>query len=319
MKEQEQIERYFSRPGGRKDVIAGVGDDCAVVAPPAGKQLAISCDTMVENVHFLSDMPAKAVAYKLVASNLSDLASMGAIPAWMTLSLSAPQVDEAWLEHFSASLFDIADYYGLQLIGGDTTSAPVKMLSLTIHGFIPEGKSMYRSGAQAGDFIYVTGTLGDSGLGLACLKNQFELTSMQRAYALQRHYYPTPRVLLGQTIRDVATSCTDLSDGLATDLPQLLTASNLGAHIALEQLPLSKVMQEAVSSEQAINFALSSGEDYELLFTVSSINKLMVESAAQDADVNITCIGQVHAHKDLRYFYHEKPWVVSCSGYEHFS
>jgi thiamine-monophosphate kinase len=318
MKEFEQIKRYFSKPPTRRDVLLGVGDDCAIVNSPEGKQLAISCDTMVEDVHFFKTMPARALAHKLVASNLSDLAAMGAVPAWITLSMSMPEMDAPWLETFSAALHEITDYYGMNLIGGDTTYSPIMVLSVTIHGFLPSGKGMRRSGAGLGDFIYVTGYLGDAALGLQHLKQAKELSPLQIAYAVERHYYPTPRVLLGQSIRDVVTSCTDLSDGLSIDLPQLLEASGHGGQIHLDKLPLSKVMQQACSIEQAFDLALHGGEDYELLFTAPANQRMLVEASAQDADVKITCIGQVQGAQTLQYIYHNQPWDVTVSGYEHF-
>lgn len=318
MKEFELIERYFSPHKNRKDVVLSIGDDAAIVTPTQGRRLAISSDTMVEGVHFFPDIPPEALAHKILAVNLSDLAAMGAEPAWFTLNLSLPKVRPAWLEKFSAGLFKTAQYYGVQLIGGDTTSSSVLTLSLTIQGYLPENKGMVRSGANIGDWIFVTGQLGDSGLALSYLQNKTELSAGHVTSVLDRHYYPEPRVLAGQVIRDHATSCIDLSDGLASDLKHILNASEVGAVINLDQLPLSKAMQSSLDLESSLTMALTGGEDYELLFTIPAANRQAVVDVLSASNLSATCIGQITSGNDTSYRYEDKHWRLDVAGYQHF-
>ena len=225
------IARYFDRvKSARLDVETGIGDDCALLHIPEKKTLAISTDTLVAGNHFLPDIDPADLAYKALAVNLSDLAAMGAEPAWLTLALTLPEVDETWLEAFSDSLFVQLDYYDMQLIGGDTTRGPLSM-TLGIHGFVPPGRAMKRAGAKPGDWIYVTGTPGDSAAGLAVLQNRLTVDEPSDAdYLLARHLRPMPRVLQGQALRDLATSAIDLSDGLISDLGHILKASGCGTY-----------------------------------------------------------------------------------------
>ncbi|HCE50306.1 MAG TPA: thiamine-phosphate kinase, partial [Shewanella baltica] len=229
MKEFQLIECYFSNRGPtRRDVKLGIGDDCALVQPAENKSIAISCDTLVENVHFFPDMPPAALGYKALAVNLSDLAAMGAEPAWMTLALTLPEVDETWLSGFSEGLFEAADYYGIALIGGDTTRGP-RAINITVHGQVPQGKALTRHGAKAGDWIYVTGTLGDSALGLDIIRGAQQARAEHKEFLINRHYRPTPRVLAGQALRSLASSAIDLSDGFISDIGHVLKASAVGA------------------------------------------------------------------------------------------
>ncbi|MBL6734820.1 MAG: thiamine-phosphate kinase [Shewanellaceae bacterium] len=320
MQENEIIERYFVKNRQRHDVLLPIGDDCAVVKPTPDTEIAISCDTMIEGVHFLSDAPAAAIAHKLVASNLSDLAAMGAEPAWMTLSLSLPKADANWLDAFSLSLFDMADYYGIQLIGGDTTTAPLKVLSLTVHGLLPKGQALRRTGAQVGDWLYVSGTLGDAALALHSLTQTSSQRVVSDAWAIEHHYHTQPRVRLGQILRHHASSCTDISDGLMTDAAQLMMASGVGALITLEQLPLSTVMQQKMPMQQALEYALYGGEDYELLFTIPVHRKSILESAVKDLRVPVTCIGQVKRQPDVAYRWQGQPWEAQSDAvFQHFT
>lgn len=240
MKEFQLIDNFFSGRGPqRRDVLLGIGDDCALLRPGENQTLAISVDTLVENVHFLPDMPAEDLGYKALAVNLSDLAAMGAEPAWMTLALTLPSVDELWLKRFSDGLLDAAQYYGIALVGGDTTRGP-KSITITVNGQIPAGKALTRSGGRNGDWIYVTGSLGDSALGLALLQGKHDARPEHQAYLVGRHYRPTPRVLAGQALRGLASSAIDLSDGLVSDIRHLLNATGLGAVIHVDQLPCPK-------------------------------------------------------------------------------
>lgn len=292
--EFELIARYFDRKTtNRRDVATGIGDDCALLNLAANQTLAISVDTLVEGTHFFKGISAQDLAYKALAVNLSDLAAMGADPAWLTLAISLPEVNHPWLQAFSDALFEVLDYYHMQLIGGDTTRGPLSM-TLGIHGLVPAGKALKRSGAQNGDWIFVTGTLGDSAAGLAILQDKLVCEKPeQKSYLLQRHLRPTPRILQGQVLRNLATAAIDISDGLLSDLGHILKASGVGAKIEQNQLPLSSVLTEVTTLDQAKAYAMNGGEDYELCFTVPDIHRSEVTLALSNLGVPATCIGQI--------------------------
>lgn len=318
--EFELIARYFDRvTSSRRDVEKGIGDDCALLTLPEKQTLAISTDTLVEGVHFLRDIHPADLGYKALAVNLSDLAAMGADPAWLTLALTLPSVDEAWLKDFSDSLFQLLDYYDMQLIGGDTTRGPLS-LTLGIHGLVPQGRALKRSGARPGDWIYVTGTLGDSAAGLALLQHRMKIGDPAAHEALlKRHLRPMPRILQGQALRDLASSAIDLSDGLISDLRHILTASDCGARLNLDALPLSEVMKQHFAPEQAIRWALGGGEDYELCFTVPEINRGALDVALGHYGVPFTCIGQIAPQSEGMVLLQDgKPVDFSLKGFDHF-
>lgn len=318
MKEFKVIDSFFSGRGqARRDVELSVGDDCALVNPAVNKSIAITCDTLVENVHFYPDMPAKALGYKALAVNLSDLASMGAEPAWMTLAITLPEIDEAWLEEFSASLSEIAEYYGVALVGGDTTRGP-KSITITINGQVAKGKALTRSGARNGDWIYVTGTLGDSALGLDILRSKQVIVGEAAAFFIQRHYYPTPRVLAGQALRGLASSAIDLSDGLVSDIGHILKRSGAGAVVDVTKLPLSEAMKTTLGMDEALSYALTGGEDYELLFTVPESQRGALEVALADTGVSFAKIGQISTGDKLRLIKDGEPYHPTNFGFEHF-
>ena len=231
------IEKYFvNRQPQRKDVHLAAGDDCALVKAPSNVQIAISTDTLVAGTHFLAEANPAWVAHKALASNISDLAAMGATPAWVSFALTMPEVDEAWLAPFCDSFFKLADYFGIQLIGGDTTKGPLS-LTLTVQGFVPEGRALRRDGAKVGDWIYVTGNLGDSKAGLEVLLNPEQNKAKPYARELEeRHYLSTPRVLAGQALVNLASSAIDISDGVIADLKHILKRSQVGASIDALQI-----------------------------------------------------------------------------------
>ncbi|MGE9551870.1 thiamine-phosphate kinase [Erwinia amylovora] len=318
--EFELIARYFDRvTSSRRDVEKGIGDDCALLTLPEKQTLAISTDTLVEGVHFLRDIHPSDLGYKALAVNLSDLAAMGADPAWLTLALTLPEVNEAWLKDFSDSLFELLDYYDMQLVGGDTTRGPLS-LTLGIHGLVPQGRALKRSGARPGDWIYVTGTLGDSAAGLALLQHHRKINDPVAHEALiKRHLRPMPRILQGQALRDLATSAIDLSDGLISDLRHILKASDCGARLNLDTLPLSAVMKQHFEPDQALRWALSGGEDYELCFTVPEINRGALDVALGHYGVPFTCIGQMAPQSDgLVLLQSGKPVESDLKGFDHF-
>lgn len=315
------IARYFDRVRrARLDVETGIGDDCALLNIPDKQTLAISTDTLVSGNHFLPDISPADLAHKALASNLSDLAAMGADPAWLTLAITLPDVDEAWLEAFSDSLFEQINYYDMQLIGGDTTRGPLSM-TLGIYGYVPAGRALKRSGAKPGDWIYVTGTPGDSAAGLAILQDRLHVDNEQDAqWLVKRHLRPTPRILQGQALRDLASSAIDLSDGLSSDLGHIVKASDCGAMLDMDAMPFSDAMRRHVEPEQALRWALAGGEDYELCFTVPERNRGALDVAIGQLGVPFTCIGQMSADVEgIQFTRDGKPVSFDLKGYDHFA
>jgi thiamine-monophosphate kinase len=314
------IDYFFqSRSYQRKDVLLGIGDDCAITQVPEGQALATTTDTLISNVHFLPDTSAHAIAQKSIAVNLSDLAAMGAIPAWLSLSLSMPDYDEEWLEEFSRGLQELTEYYSIELIGGDTVQGPLA-ITVTAQGFVPPEQALTRSKAKPGDFVYVTGTLGDAGLGLDLLLNNVDVNDKKHAeYVLNRLHYPTPRMLAGTSLRRIASSCIDISDGLVSDLMHILKASECGAIIHVDKLPLSDAVSNSVDQEAALKYALSAGDDYELLFTVSEEQKGNLDIALASINVKACCIGQLNGISEKLELRHaNEPYQFSAKGYQHF-
>ncbi|EAO9788408.1 thiamine-phosphate kinase [Salmonella enterica] len=315
------IARYFDRVRStRLDVETGIGDDCALLNIPEKQTLAISTDTLVAGNHFLPDIDPADLAYKALAVNLSDLAAMGADPAWLTLAITLPEVDEPWLEAFSDSLFELLNYYDMQLIGGDTTRGPLSM-TLGIHGYIPAGRALKRAGAKPGDWIYITGTLGDSAAGLAVLQNRLLVSEETDAhYFIKRHLRPTPRILHGQALRDIASAAIDISDGLISDLGHIVKASGCGAKVDVDALPKSAAMMRHVDAGQALRWTLSGGEDYELCFTVPELNRGALDVAIGQLGVPFTCIGQMSADVEgLSFVRDGMPVTFDWKGYDHFA
>ncbi len=281
------IDDYFkSNIVNRDDVLLGIGDDAALLKVPADQLLAVSVDTLVEGVHFsVNTLPAD-IGYKSVAVNLSDLAAMGATPAWMTLALTMPKADENWLREFARGFFEIAKSYNVQLVGGDTTHGPLT-ISVQVNGFVPPRQALCRHNAKPGDKIFVSGALGDAGLGLQVLLGKRDLPKEAASYVLQRLHRPQPQIKLGLLLRGVATSAIDISDGLLGDLDHILTASHVGAEISTTAIPMSDVLRLHMSHEEALKLALTAGDDYQLCFTVpaESENELLVQLNRE----NITC------------------------------
>lgn len=300
----------------------GIGDDCAITKVPEGQVLAITTDTLISGVHFLAETPAKAVAHKAITANLSDLAAMGAEPAWLSLSLSLPSADDEWLTEFANCFQELTEYYSVQLIGGDTVQGPLSV-TITAHGFVPPEQALTRDKGKPGDWVYVTGTLGDAGLGLALLQDSLsantDLAQEHKDFLINRYYYPMPRMLAGTTLRRVANCCIDISDGLISDLKHILNASQCGAVLQVDKLPLSEAMRATVDPEQAIRYALTAGDDYELLFTVSAEQKGNLDIALANFNVNAVCIGQLNGMDGKLSLQHKKqPYAFVGQGYEHF-
>ena len=304
MGEFQLIERYFKRPARR--VALGIGDDCALVAPAAGMQLAISTDMLVEGRHFLATVDAFALGHKALAVNLSDLAACGARPLAFSLALALPRVDEAWLDGFSRGLFALSDAHDCELLGGDTTQGPLT-ICITAFGEVPTGQALLRSGARVGDDLYVSGTLGDARLALEVLRGRLTLAPDALAVARIRLEQPTPRVALGQALRSIATSAIDVSDGLSGDLGHILRQSGVGARIettvAIGLLGASAGAggaASALSSDARLELVLAGGDDYELAFTAPASARAAVYAAATASDTPVTRIGQIESEPGLR-------------------
>lgn len=316
--EFELIDRYFTGMGSRADVLTGVGDDAAVVALCDDTELAVTVDTLLEGVHFHPGADPYALGHKALAVSLSDLAAMGAEPTWVTLALTLPAPDETWLSGFSRGFDALAQRYDVQLIGGDTTRGP---LSITVQamGRIPSETALKRDGARDGDLIYVTGTLGDAALGLATLAQGVTLSDEDRHYCLERLHRPEPRVQAGMALRRIASAAIDLSDGLVGDLKHMLSASQVGAKLLLDDLPLSEAFRRAHGGQIDWSLALSGGDDYELLFTVPQFAWARAEHRLADLACHATCIGLIEQEPGLRLkFKDESEYNLVSDGYDHF-
>ncbi|MES2384896.1 MAG: thiamine-phosphate kinase [Pseudomonadota bacterium] len=304
MGEFDLIARYFQRPTTR--AVLGIGDDCALLQPAAGMQLAVSSDMLVEGRHFFPDVDPSALGHKALAVNLSDLAACGAQPLAFTLALALPRADEAWLAAFSRGLFALADAHGCELVGGDTTQGPLN-ICITVFGEVPRGQALLRSGARAGDDIYVSGTLGDARLALEALRGTLTLPPGWMGAARTRLERPTPRLALGMALRGIASAAIDISDGLVGDLGHILQASRVGARIdtaiAVDLLAgdgEAHVPQGLFHHEARLGCVLAGGDDYELAFTAPVSARAAVEAAALEARTPVTCIGHIESAPGLR-------------------
>ncbi len=295
MNEFSLIQKYFYDSSfSRKDVIVGVGDDAAVTKVADNQLLATTTDTLVQGIHFLEKSSPEDIAHKSIAVNMSDLAAMGAEPSWISLSLSLPDINEQWLEAFSNKIKELTEYYSVELIGGDTVKGPLS-ITITAQGFVPERSVITRSGAQNGDWIFVTGTLGDAGAGLDVLSQKLVVQDYDdKQYLIDRHRRPTPRVIAGTALRRLATSCIDISDGLLQDVMHIAKASDTGVMIDLDKLPISGALGRNVAKlDDALKYACISGDDYELLFTISEEHRTIAQTALDSYSVPYTCIGQM--------------------------
>jgi len=320
MKEFELINRYFKGRGvTRRDVNLGIGDDCALVTVPANCQLAVTTDTLVAGVHFFDDISPRALGHRVLAVNLSDLAAMGAEPTWVSVALTLPNIDVEWLEEFTEGMHEIAEYYNVQIIGGDTTQGPLT-ITICAKGTVPEGKALRRGGAKVGDWIYVTGPLGDAGLAIESRKQEFKIAPEHLRYVNQRFDYPAPRVAAGQVLRGLASSAIDVSDGLLADLGHILAMSQVSAQIHVEKVPTSDAMQDTLDKSQQLPFILNYGDDYELLFTVPDDNKSMLELKLRQYGVEATCIGQIKSGEgQIELSLDGEKLDFNDTGFEHFS
>ncbi len=322
MGEFELIERYFKRPAlaassAAPGVVLGIGDDCALLHPQPGMQLAVSTDMLVSGRHFFADVNPRTLGHKALAVNLSDLAACGARPLGFTLALALPEADEAWLAEFSAGLFALADSSNCPLVGGDTTKGPLT-ISITVFGEVPAGQALLRSGAQVGDEVWVSGTLGDARLALGALRGEWTLPPTLLEQARVRLEQPTPRLALGQALRGIASAAADVSDGLLGDLGHILKASGVGATLrAANAIGLIAVRADSTWAHArfdastpvtsagaadaiALQCVLAGGDDYELVFTAPPTQCTAVLAAGQSCGVAVTCIGSIENALGLR-------------------
>jgi thiamine-monophosphate kinase len=319
MDEFELIRRYFSRLGSaRADVLLGVGDDAAILRVPDDADLAAAVDTIVAGRHFPEGSDARCVGHRSLAVNLSDLAAMGARPAWAMLSLTLPQAEPDWLEGFARGFGELARAHEVMLVGGDTTAGPLAV-SVQIMGHVPRGTALRRGGGGEGDLLAVTGTIGDAGAGLALATGVLATDDAAAARELRRRFeYPTPRVEFGVAARGLASAAMDLSDGLAGDLPKLAAASGLGAHVDVERLPLSRALAAVAGAHRARDFALGGGDDYELLLAVPPAHFDALAARAAALNLTLTTIGELRRGNSVQWALGSRSYVPAVGGYSHF-
>ena len=314
--EFDLIQRYFTRP--TPSAVLGVGDDAALIQPSPDMQLAVSADMLVAGRHFSYVDGPGTVGHKSLAVNLSDMAAMGANPRWVLLSLSLMEPDEAWLRGFSGGFFGLAQKYGVELIGGDTTRGPLT-IAIQIMGEVPPGQALRRDGAKPGDEIWVSGTLGNAALALAHMRRSVELTPLEAAACLPALHLPQPRVALGIALRGLATSAIDISDGLLADLGHILERSEVAAEIEFKQIPVSDTMRKHLQDEPARNCILAGGDDYELCFTVPEKHHQEILALSKKLDLPLTFIGKIQSGKGLTVLDGGQPLSITATGFDHFA
>ncbi|MBV8144713.1 MAG: thiamine-phosphate kinase [Gammaproteobacteria bacterium] len=312
------IERYFRACGAeRADVTLGVGDDAALLQVAPGCELVAATDTLVAGVHFPAGSPADSIGHRALAVNLSDLAAMGARPAWALLALTLPEADEAWLGAFARGLGELALTHGVALVGGDTTRGPLT-ITVQLLGSVPAGRALTRAGARAGDVLFVSGTCGDAAAGLAIEQRRLTGAAEARNWLRGRFLYPTPRVALGEQLRGLASACVDVSDGLLADAGRLAGASHVGAELAWSELPLSEPLVTLLGERRARELALSGGDDYELCFAVPPERLARLLAQLPPPQWRYTRIGALRAAPGAVVVRDGTVMEFSHSGYEHF-
>ncbi|MDH3673390.1 MAG: thiamine-phosphate kinase [Gammaproteobacteria bacterium] len=320
MNEFDLIRTFFASQGNvRDDVAVSIGDDAAVVSVPCGMQQVLTTDILVVGTHFLAEADPIGIGHKSLAVNLSDLAAMGAVPKWFTLNLSLPEVNASWLQGFCRGLFGLANQWNISLIGGDTVRGPLT-IGIQAGGVVPTGKAMLRSGAKVGDRIYVTGTLGDAGVALLHQRGTLPLAAADLATVKSRLDSPIPRLSEGLALRDFASSCIDISDGLLSDLRHIASASTVGARIMVERLPVSTVYRRYFEQLGRWDTAITAGDDYELCFTIPERRKTDFEQLGAKWQCGATYIGDIETEPGVRVVdrlgVDHKP---KTDGYEHFA
>ena len=317
MNEFALIRQHFAKAIVNDDVALGIGDDCALLIPPIGKHLAVSMDTLVAGTHFPEGMAARHIATRALATALSDLAAMGAEPLWFTLGLTLPKADNEWVSEFCEGLLHFADTHNCALVGGDITRGPLT-ITVQVHGATAPNKALRRSGAKPDDIIYVTGSLGDGAAALAVLQQKFTVRRSSQDYLQQRFYRPTPRLIEGQLLVDIASAAIDISDGLHADLGHICDASGVGAMVNVNRLPMSDHWRSSVSLDKALDWAVSGGDDYELCFTVPRDKISTLEDWVRQGRLQATAIGKITASTGIFMVNNGKTLEFDVEGYKHF-
>lgn len=318
MNEFELIDRFFLQREKGTGVVIGVGDDGAILTTEPDRRLVVVVDTIIAGVHYPPELPASDVGYRAVAVNLSDVAAMGGVPRWMTLALTLTEADESWLEDFARGLLAAAHEHDVALVGGDTTRGAQTVITVQLLGDVRTDAILTRDGANPGDGIYVTGTVGDAAAGLALLQAGGGEAVDDAGYLIGRFSRPAARVAVGASIGGIATAAIDLSDGLGTDLAKLLHASGLGGAVDLETLPLSSPLRRTFSAEQVQRFALDGGDDYELCFTASAADHERLTGLAAKHGTSITRIGTTERGTGLSCISNGVRVPYEDRGYRHF-
>ena len=318
--EFDLVEKYFQRTFvARDDVALGIGDDAALIRVPQGVELTLSTDTLIAGVHFPEDTDPADIGYKALAVNLSDLAAMGAEPAWATLALTIPEADEQWVSRFAAGFFEMAKQHAVQLIGGDLTRGPLVITTVQVQGMLPAGTALTRSGALPGDQIFITGTLGDAGVALTRRERSDSVGDAHDRYLQKRLNRPTPRIREGIALRGLANSAIDISDGLLADLGHILAASKVGARLSLADIPLSSALSVKTDRDTAWQLALTAGDDYELCVTVPSDRLQPLQEALAGFSCGLSCVGTVLREPGLRCYRPDgAEFRAGAVGYTHF-
>lgn len=316
--EFDLIRRHFTHPTRHTDL--GVGDDAALLRPASGMQLAVSTDMLVCGTHFLPDTDPRALGWKALAVNLSDLAAMGATPRWSFLALALPAPDETWIEAFAHGFLECATAFDVDLAGGDTTRGPLN-LCVTVIGEVPDGGAITRGGACAGDDIWVTGQPGRAALGLAALRGEIELDAPARHTCVSALQRPQPRVAAGLALRGIASAMLDVSDGLLGDLRHILERSGAGATLDVAALPLAALLDHGVAPERARAALCGGGDDYELAFTAPPDKRGAIAALALPLDLAFTRIGSITTERDTLLLREPDGRITPAgrSGYDHFS
>lgn len=319
MGEFELIEQFFKAHSLGAGVLCGIGDDCAVLQVPEGKQLAVSMDTLLADVHFPANADPELIAERALRTNLSDLAAMAAEPLWFTLGLTLPSSDDHWLAGFARGLFKVADQYNITLVGGDTTRGDQLTITIQVHGALEPGSALTRSEASVGDLVCVSGPLGDGAAALAVLQGQLKVGASAFNYFSDRFYKPEPKLAQAQFLSAIANSCLDISDGLMADLNHICQASGVGARVDIDQLPLSEPMLKLVDEPKAHLWALTGGDDYQLCFTLSKTHLGRLQEQAEKGHLEYTVIGEITDGREVECFHNGRKIQLTRTGYNHFS
>ncbi len=314
--EFDLIAKYFTRPTAT--AVLGVGDDCALIKPSSGMELAISTDMLIAGRHFMPSDGPGTIGHKSMAVNLSDLAAMGAKPRYALISIALPNADGSFLKGFAGGFFGLAQKYGVEVIGGDTTRGGLLTINVTVIGEVPPGQALRRDAAQPGDEIWVSGTLGDAAAALAHHQGRLLLETEQAVQCFPRLFVPSPRIELGLALRSIAHACIDVSDGFAADLGHILERSNVGAEIQFENLPLSNALEPMRENSDVQDCVLAGGDDYELIFTAPADIRDSLQALGKDLNLRLTHVGRITAELGLRILHHGQPMSLTHTGFDHF-